>query len=44
MPHVILLDCNERNAAALALYERQRFSAHSKGGDGRDLFLGRPIG
>ncbi len=38
------LDCNEENAAALALYERHGFSARSKGGSGRDLFLGRPIG
>ncbi len=38
------LDTNENNAAALALYERHGFSPHSKGGgDGRDLFLGRPI-
>ncbi len=39
----IELDCNEHNAGALALYERHRFSARSKGGPGRDLFLGRPI-
>jgi len=38
------LDCNEQNAAALALYERHGFSARSKGSAGRDLFLGRPIG
>lgn len=38
------LDCNEANAAALALYERHGFSARSKGGAGRDLFLGRAIG
>jgi GNAT superfamily N-acetyltransferase len=37
------LDCNEANAGALALYERHGFSARSKGGEGRDLFLGRPI-
>jgi len=37
------LDCNEENAGALALYERHRFSARSKGSTGRDLFLGRPI-
>lgn len=37
------LDTNEDNAAALALYERHGFSARSKGGTGRDLFLGRPI-
>jgi ribosomal protein S18 acetylase RimI-like enzyme len=40
----IELDCNEHNAAALALYERHGFSARSKGGDGRDLFLGRSLG
>jgi len=41
----IELDTNELNAAALALYERHGFSPYSKsGGDGRDLFLGRPIG
>lgn len=40
----IELDTNELNAAALALYERHGFSARSKAGDGRDLFLGRPIG
>ena len=40
----IELDCNEHNAGALALYERHGFSPRSKGGDGRDLFLGRPIG
>jgi ribosomal protein S18 acetylase RimI-like enzyme len=34
------LDTNEDNAAALALYERHGFSARSKGGTGRDLFLG----
>lgn len=39
----IELDCNESNAAALALYERHGFSARSKGGGGRDLFLGRPL-
>ncbi|HEV2774972.1 MAG TPA: GNAT family N-acetyltransferase, partial [Solirubrobacteraceae bacterium] len=38
------LDCNEENAAALALYERHGFSTRSKGSAGRDLFLGRPIG
>ncbi|MEA2194810.1 MAG: hypothetical protein QOG42_1244 [Solirubrobacteraceae bacterium] len=38
------LDCNEDNAAALALYERHGFSATSKRATGRDLFLGRPIG
>ena len=40
----IELDCNERNAAALALYERHGFSPRYKGGPGRDLFLGRAIG
>ena len=39
----IELDTNERNAAALALYERHGFSVRSKGGAGRDLFLGRPL-
>jgi ribosomal protein S18 acetylase RimI-like enzyme len=36
----IELDANEHNAAALALYERHGFSPRSKGGPGRDLFLG----
>jgi ribosomal protein S18 acetylase RimI-like enzyme len=36
----IELDTNEENAAALALYERHGFSFRSKGGPGRDLFLG----
>ncbi|CAA9488118.1 MAG: hypothetical protein AVDCRST_MAG67-1178 [uncultured Solirubrobacteraceae bacterium] len=40
----IELDCNERNAGALALYERHGFSPRSKGSEGRDLFLGRPLG
>ncbi len=40
----IELDCNERNAPALALYERHGFSARSKGGEGRDLFVGRSLG
>lgn len=39
----IELDCNERNAGALALYERHGFSPRSKGGEGRDLYLGRPL-
>jgi GNAT superfamily N-acetyltransferase len=39
----IALDTNEANAPALALYERNGFSARSKGGTGRDLFLGRAI-
>ncbi len=40
----IELDCNETNAAALALYERHGFSPHSKDSAGRDLFLGRAVG
>jgi ribosomal protein S18 acetylase RimI-like enzyme len=39
----IELDTNEDNVAALALYERHGFSIRSKGGTGRDVFLGRPI-
>jgi len=39
----IELDTNEDNAGARALYERHGFTDHSKGGTGRDLFLGRPI-
>jgi GNAT superfamily N-acetyltransferase len=34
------LDTNETNEAALALYRRFGFSERSKGGPGRDLFLG----
>jgi ribosomal protein S18 acetylase RimI-like enzyme len=40
----IELDTNEQNAVALALYERHGFSPRSKGGAGRDLFLGCPLG
>jgi len=40
----IELDCNEDNAGALALYERHGFTARSKRSEGRDLFLGRPLG
>ncbi len=40
----IELDTNETNTGAIALYERHGFSANSKGGEGRDLFLGRSIG
>jgi len=39
----IELDCNERNAGALALYGRHGFSPCSKGSEGRDLFLGRAL-
>jgi ribosomal protein S18 acetylase RimI-like enzyme len=39
----IELDANEDNAPALALYERHGFSPRSKGGPGRDLFLGCTI-
>jgi ribosomal protein S18 acetylase RimI-like enzyme len=39
----IELDTNESNSAALALYERHGFSTRSKGGPGRDLFLGRVL-
>jgi ribosomal protein S18 acetylase RimI-like enzyme len=39
----IELDTNEDNAAAIALYQRHGFSTRSKGGTGRDLFLGRPV-
>jgi GNAT superfamily N-acetyltransferase len=37
------LDANEENDAALALYRRFGFSERSKGGPGRDLFLGVPL-
>ena len=37
----IELDTNEANGAALALYESLGFSSRSKGGEARDLFLGR---
>jgi GNAT superfamily N-acetyltransferase len=40
----IELDCSESNASALALYERHGFSSRSKGGTGRDLYLGRGLG
>jgi ribosomal protein S18 acetylase RimI-like enzyme len=36
----IELDTNEENAPAIALYESLGFSASSKNGGGRDLFLG----
>jgi len=39
----IELDTNEDNEAALALYWRSGFSERSKGNEGRDLFLGRPL-
>lgn len=39
----IELDTNETNTGAIGLYERHGFSAKSKGGEGRDLFLGRAI-
>ncbi len=39
----IELDCNESNAAALTLYERHGFQPRSKGGEGRDLLLGRAL-
>lgn len=39
----IELDANEHNAPALALYARHGFSPRSKGGEGRDLFLGRRL-
>jgi ribosomal protein S18 acetylase RimI-like enzyme len=39
----IELDTNETNAPALALYESLGFSTSSKGGAGRDLFLGRRL-
>ncbi len=40
----IELDTNEHNKAALALYRLHGFSPRSKGGTGRDLFLGRSLG
>ncbi len=40
----IELDTNEDNRAALALYRLHGFSPRSKGGTGRDLFLGRSLG
>lgn len=36
------LDCNERNTAAIALYEAHGFSASAKG-SGRDLYFGRKL-
>jgi ribosomal protein S18 acetylase RimI-like enzyme len=39
----IELDTNESNTPALALYHRLGFSERSKGGGGRDLFLGRSL-
>ena len=39
----IELDTSEDNAPALALYHRLGFSERSKGGPGRDLFLGRRL-
>ncbi len=39
----IELDTNEDNAPAIALYERHGFSTRSKGGTGRDLFLGAAL-
>jgi GNAT superfamily N-acetyltransferase len=39
----IELDTNETNAPALALYHRLGFSERSKGGAGRDLFLGHDL-
>ncbi len=36
----IELDTNEENTAAIGLYEGLGFSASSKSGEGRDLFLG----
>ncbi len=37
------LDTNEENEAALALYARHGLRPTSKGGSGRDLFLGRRL-
>ena len=39
----IELDTGEDNAPALALYARHGFTAYSKDGDARSLFLGAPI-
>jgi GNAT superfamily N-acetyltransferase len=39
----IELDTNEHNDVALSLYERFGFSTSSKGGSGRDVFLGRRL-
>jgi len=39
----IELDSNETNTAALGLYARFGFSDRSKGGEGRDLLLGRAL-
>lgn len=39
----IELDTKDTNAAARALYERLGFSNASKGGEGSDLFYGRPV-
>ena len=39
----IELDVSESNAPALALYERFGFSARTKPGEGRELFMGRAL-